>query len=197
MKHLRNTTYLHACGHVSTFTDTITLTFTGSGSISHFICFSACLKTNFGYLIQRLFKINAKYILLTAQLSERSLTFSSVLKNRLQFSSWNQPNKWTHILSIKMKYCILPHLHFLQKHFLYVFFRAKQTLIFPLDTYSWTYYNSQSLFRLTNAISKTYLYLVNRINNYNNAALMTCRKFFQPARKLFQKFGWIQSQRWH
>lgn len=34
--------YLQACGQLSTFTDTTTLTFTGSGSISHFICFSAC-----------------------------------------------------------------------------------------------------------------------------------------------------------
>ena len=33
--------YLQVCGQVSTLTDTTTLTLTGSGSISHFMCLSA------------------------------------------------------------------------------------------------------------------------------------------------------------
>ena len=39
---LKQGSYLQACGHVSTLTDTTTRTLTGRGSISHFMCLSAC-----------------------------------------------------------------------------------------------------------------------------------------------------------
>ena len=38
--------YLQVCGQVSTLTDTTTLTLTGSGSISHFMCLSAFCEHN-------------------------------------------------------------------------------------------------------------------------------------------------------
>lgn len=56
-------------------------------------------------------------------------------KNQKQKPQSKQPN------TIKMNY--LTHPHFSQNSFLQVLFRAKQTLIFLLHRYSWTYYNSQ------------------------------------------------------